>query len=765
MDAPAQQLNTDATHDTLSPQEMATLPTLQAIASDLEGIATERVQKRNTIEHRWLDDLLQYHGRYSQKMLKDFKDQEVSEMYINYTRPKTDAMAAKLMDLLFPTDDRNWGIKPTPVPTLIKAAEQAAAMQREMEKEAKQAAEMMAAQAGGQQVDPQQLQAAKQKEMQAQQAKQAADKLRNQMQEATLRSELMAGEIEDQLKQSQYHAAMRDVIEQACKLGTGVSKGPVTGDRMRRGWRKKNNLGEYELQMTDEGNEPGIRHCDVWGFYPDMDVPRIEDSEGVFELHMLNKKGLRALAQSPGFSKDAIRRLLKLNPETPVPWWVPELRQIGASNFQITTDFFHVWEYSGPLEPDQLQMLAQTFMPDAIESGEIDPIEEVNACVWFCQGEVVKFALYPYDSGENIYSVFCLSKDEYSIFGEGVPSIIRDPQRSLNAGWRAMMDNASIGSGPQIIMDRSQVKPVDGEYKFKPRKFWWADEFLKDGKPPFMTFDVPMHQEELANIVFMSQKLIDDMAAMPQIAQGEQGTSTKTMGGMTILMNSANVVFRRVVKNFDDDMTTPNIRRFYDWNMQYNKREEIKGDYEVDARGSSVLLVREMQAQNLMAIALQLGAHPVFGPMLKNRAVLRKLFQAHMIPADEVVLSDDEIDAILMQAQAQQEAQAKQQAEQESKAAEIKAREDETAAKVAMAEQDNATKRYVAELQYRQSMELAAAQGNIKMDEAAIRERIENARSFANLRAKEMEIGSKERQHAAELAMTEEIGPSGGGNY
>jgi hypothetical protein len=43
--------------------------------------------------------------------------------------------------------------------------------------------------------------------------------------------------------------------------------------------------------------------------------------------------------------------------------------------------------------------------------------------------------------------------------------------------------------------------------------------------------------------------------------------------------------------------------------------------------------------------------------MLKNKDVLKKLFQSMMIPADEVVLSDEEIEAQLAQADAQQQEQ------------------------------------------------------------------------------------------------------------
>ena len=145
-------------------------------------------------------------------------------------------------------------------------------------------------------------------------------------------------------------------------------------------------------------------------------------------------------------------------------------------------------------------------------------------------------------------------------------------------------------------------------------------------------------------IIDLVRTVIDDETGITALTQGEQVTGiTKTAQGMAILMNSTNVVFRRVIKNWDDDMTTPNVQRAYHFNMQFSDKEEIKGDYEVHARGSSVLMVREMQAQSLMTLLMNASAHPVLGPLTKIPALYRKAVQANQIPSDEVVLTEDEV--------------------------------------------------------------------------------------------------------------------------
>lgn len=727
---------------------------LQGIVGRLEGIATKRVGDRQSLEKRWIEDLEQYWGKYDADTFKRLKEGEKSKLFINLTGPKTDAVSARLMDLLFPTDDKNWGIGPTPVPQLMEDAKRSADAARQLAQQAQQAQERAA-----QQQDPAAAQQVKALEDQAKAAATKAAEIQTELDEAARRAELMEAEIDDQLKESLYPAVMRDVVDQSCKLGTGVAKGPVTGDLVRKGWKKQQAIGldgapreEYGLQMS-EGTQPAMRFVDVWSFFPDMDVARIEESQGVFERHLMNKKRLRKLADLPGFNKDGIRRLLREKARSSAPAYLADLRNITGDNQQIAGDLYHVWEYTGPLDAEDMRDLAMAVSDDATvqDLEEVDPIKELNAIVWFCQGEVLKFAIYPYDSGECMYSVFNLKKDESSIFGYGIPAIIRDPQKSLNAGWRAMMDNAGLASGPQIVLARDLIEPADGDWSIRPRKVWIAKQGLPQDRRAFATFDIPMRQQELAAIIDISRQFLDDMASMPQIAQGEQGAGvTKTAQGMALLMNSANVVFRRIVKNFDDDMTTPNIRRFYDWNMQFGKKQEIKGDYCVDARGSSVLLVREMQAQNLMTIAVQLGAHPVYGPMLKNKGVLKKLFQSHMIPVADVMLTDDEIDAIMMSAQAQQPDPAA-----EAKAAETQLRQTELEIKVEMANMENASKLQIAKIQHDTALIKMAETMNMSLD------KIEGM-----LQAKREEHASRERIVAAEAAMAQRTGQQGaGGGY
>jgi hypothetical protein len=100
----------------------------QIVVARLSALARQRVSDRSLIERRWLLDERQYHGCFHDTQEAALANTpEKSAAIINMTRPKTKAWSARLGDLLFPADDKNWGISPTPVPELTETAKDYAA--------------------------------------------------------------------------------------------------------------------------------------------------------------------------------------------------------------------------------------------------------------------------------------------------------------------------------------------------------------------------------------------------------------------------------------------------------------------------------------------------------------------------------------------------------------------------------------------------------------------------------------------------------------
>lgn len=619
---------------------------VQGLIDVLWRDANDRVGFRMILEQRWIEDLLQYHGTYDEATIRELKAAGKSQLYINLTRAKTDTLEARLYDLLFPVDDRNYSIAPTPVPELSNGAK--LTVQRIMAA-AKQAT--LAAQAGDEQ-------AANAVVQEGNELAEAMKQAQAEMDEATGRSEAMQAEIDDQLVECEYPSQSREVIHEACMLGTGIMKGPIITGKPQKSWKQQgpaagsNSTAMTEWKLTDtQANKPGFTYVDIWSFFPDMRARKLEDSEGNFQRHLLNDKQLRALARVPGFDKDAVARLLSAGAREVVPTFLTDLRSItgAAQTASISNGLFHVWEYHGPITAQQIAdiglHMGKSDLYETYENQEVDPLQELNVVVWFCQNEMLMFAEHPLDSGETVYSAFTLCRDPGCIFGLGVPRLTADPQKAYSAAWRMMMDNAGLSSGPQIVIDESVVEPVDFEWTLKARKLWRRKASAPVGRPAFETMEIESYQQELTNIIQLAAQAMDEQSNIPRMQPNETGPAPQnTASGLAMLLTYANVDVRRIVKNWDDQMTTPNIRRIYHWNMQFSAKNYIKGDYCVNARGASHLIVKDLQANNLSTFAVTYSTHPRFADWIKEGPIIKAIANSNMLSSAEVLNTQEQVD-------------------------------------------------------------------------------------------------------------------------
>lgn len=568
--------------------------------------AEEQVGKKSIIEQRWLEDLRQYYGQYAPDEIEKFKAAKTSQIFVNITRNKSNGAEARLSDMLHPTDDKNWGIKPTPSPEvsdLLNSEEEVELGENAVVSEAELA--------------------------------------KSEISLAKKACEGMSKEIDDQLNETKYNSKCRDVIHHGVVLGTGILKGPVVESSVKRVWRPiKDGKAVHKLEIKED-LRPGVQVVDPWNYFPDMSAATADKAEFHYERAFWTKRDLRKMAKLPGFNKDAIREVLRSEADEnkTANNLYEQLRTF--SGIENVTDSSHHegWIYYGPIEADDLVAMGK----EAEDEDEDDPLKEINGIVWLVGSTVLKVIISPMESAECMFSVFNWEEDDASIFGYGVPHQMKSSQKVINSSWRMLMDNAGLCTGPQIVINRKIIAPTNGDWTLSPRKTWELTDVNKSVRDAFATHNIDSHQAELTNIFEMARQIADEETNLPLIAQGEQASHvTQTMGGMSMLMNSASIVMRRAVKSYDDNITTPTITRFYDWNMEFSEKADIKGDYQVDARGSSTLLVKEVQAQNLMTM-MNFAGHPVFGPMTKGAELYRKTVNSMQLSADDVVKSDDAI--------------------------------------------------------------------------------------------------------------------------
>uniref|UniRef100_UPI0017FBD4A9 hypothetical protein n=1 Tax=Methylibium sp. TaxID=2067992 RepID=UPI0017FBD4A9 len=202
---------------------------------------------------------------------------------------------------------------------------------------------------------------------------------------------------------------------------------------------------------------------------------------------------------------------------------------------------------------------------------------------------------------------------------------MRSSQMMANSAVRMIYDNSGLAVGGQLVYAPEAITPADGSPRMTPRKVWYLTDSSKDVNTVMKLFETKLHLEWLLPLFQLAIRLADEESSLPLIAQGDQAAHiTKTKGGMSMLMDAAGVMLRRSVKAVDDGITVPFITGCYNWNMEFNPDEELKGDFNIQARGSSALMEREQQLQSFMQFMQFLQSNPLFAQATKWDQVLEE---------------------------------------------------------------------------------------------------------------------------------------------
>ena len=282
---------------------------------------------------------------------------------------------------------------------------------------------------------------------------------------------------------------------------------------------------------------------------------------------------------------------------------------------------------------------------------------QLAACVWVLGDYVIKACLAPIEGIKWPYYFYYYDKDETSIFGEGIPSIMRDVQELINASFRGMLDNAAISAGPQIEANMDLIDESEDPTDVYPFKVWMRSGAGADASAPALrVINVPSETQNFLMMNEAFEKYGDEVTTIPRYMWGDNPGSGagRTASGLSMMMGSANITIKDQVKNFDDGITKPFITAMYHWNMQFGDDENVKGDYSIQANGSSSLIAKEVYANSLMQFA-NLTANPGFAPMVKQDNLLRSIVDVLDLNDKGLIKTDQEIMAEQQQAAQQQQ--------------------------------------------------------------------------------------------------------------
>jgi hypothetical protein len=582
----------------------------------MKSLLKTAVDDRQSLELQWLKNLRQYLGVYDPDIEARIPEDR-SKAYPRDTRVKVKGGVAKLMEMMFPAQENNWDLDVSPNPSIPEKDLQAIIDRLTLQ-------EQMQAQEEGRPVLPVRSNAIE-REVRA---------------FAEARKDKMQQEISDQLSDPKvdYPNMCKRVVRSGYIFGFGVVRGPQVRTQTERVWEFDKATGRYKAVEKQE-RRPYGEFVKVWDIYPDLSARVWWEQERLFERMVFHRHDFRKLAERSDFKGDVIRNYLKAKPSgNYIPkTFESDLRKLSKTEnvANLTGRNYEVYRHLGFVSAHDLRTAGVE-----VKDSEMDQM--LLADVWFIDDIVIKAEKAAFgDVPTDQYHAFVYAEDEDAgLTGVGLPEEIRDSQMCLCAGERAMMDNMAHSALPirEVNIDllppgRRSVGVIHGGMTIER-----TGNGAEAGVQCVRSIATESRTAEFLSIINMLRTQLDVESNLPAWTMGaapqQLGDAFRTSNNMSMMTGGANMVTKDTVRAFDR-FTSSFIGSLLRWNMEFNPKEEIKGDFAVRAKGNISLVAKEVRGAALDQFMQTVS--PEERAMLDTYGVLLDRLRARDLPVDRVV--------------------------------------------------------------------------------------------------------------------------------
>jgi hypothetical protein len=597
---------------------------------------------RNNAMAGWSDRLINalrvFNGHYDSAKLNEIRRFGGSEVYARVIAMKCRGASSLLRDVYL-SPDRPWGLDapddPTIPPNIMQSVNQL--VQSEMQTMASQG-------------QPPDIDAIRDRTMQlVEAARQAAKKKGNEQ------ARIAEDKLDEILKEGGFYKALSEFITDLPLFPFAVIKGPVVRIVPEVTWQSNQATVQQKPKLTWTRVSP----FDIWW------TPGVSDIEdaSVIERTRLTRADLNDLLDLPGYNTDAIKTVLDLYgtgglvdnwDQTDSERAVQESRENPQLN---QSGLITCLEYTGNV---QGKMLLQYGMD---ESQISDPIRDYFVQIWTIGNYIIKVQMAPSPRKRHPYYITSFEKVPGTPVGNGLPDILNDIQEASNATLRALINNLSISSGPQVVVNDDRLTPDEDGEELYPWKRWHvqSDPMGNNSSQPISFFQPNSNAQELLGVYQQFVNMADDLSAIPKYLSGNGagGGAGRTASGLAMLMGNASKILQTVAANIDRDVLEPLLGGLFDMVMLTDQSGLLTGEEKVRVLGVSVAVQKETQRARQLEF-LQITANPmdaqIVGP--KGRAaILRNVATTIGLPGEDIVPSEDQLDQMQKQAAAVAQAQ------------------------------------------------------------------------------------------------------------
>jgi len=572
---------------------------------------------RQLDEERWIQSYRNYRGLYGPDV--QFTSTEKSRVFVKITKTKVLAAYGQIAEVLFGGNKFPITIDPTVLPDNVPET-----ISFETNPQLNQAKEESGSLNAGE-TFPEYMQrvGSLQEDLEP-----VADKVKDspgktpssiQLHPAEISAKKMEKKIHDQLEESHAKKHLRSAAFESALFGTGIMKGPFAVDKEYANWDEEGNYSPTFKTI------PQTTSVSIWNFYPDPDASTMEEAEYVVERHKMSRSQLRALKNRPYFRENAVDNALRLGEDYRKEWWEHIMEDNSEED---RAERFEVLEFWGFVDREIIEDQGVDIPK------ELKDADQLSVNIWVANGQVLRLVMNPFTPAYIPYFAAPYEMNPYSIFGVGIAENMDDTQTLMNGFMRMAVDNAALSGNLLIEVDETNLVPGQ-DLSVYPGKV-----FRRQGGAPGQAIfgtKFPNVSNENMQMFDKARVLADESTGFPSFAHGQTGVSGvgRTASGISMLMSAANGSVRNVVKNIDDYLLAPLGKAFFNFNMQFDFDQEIKGDLEVKARGTESLMANEVRSQRLMQF-MQVVSNPALAPFAKMDYIVREIAKSMDLDPDKV---------------------------------------------------------------------------------------------------------------------------------
>jgi hypothetical protein len=600
---------------------------VQQLAGYIKGQFEIFRNHRNTAAG-WSERLLQalrtFNGQYDPGKIQEIKKFGGSQVYARTSAQKCRAASSLLRDIYL-GQDQPWALKPAadpPVPpNIVQSIDQL--MQHE---------QGLVAQQLGKPPTPTDVDNRRRSLLDA--AKDAAKK------KATEQVRTSEDAVEGLLRDGGFYHALAEFLVDLPIFPFAVIKGPVVKVIPTVQWPPGG--GPPIVKQTPKLTWNRVSPFDLW-FTPG--VADIENAN-VIEKLRVTRAELNDLLDLPGYNQDELRAVLD------------EYGRGGLYDNWDTTDAERAtlesrenpaWNRSGMISMMEFNGNCQGRLLQDYGLAVPDELRDYHVQAWVIGSHVIKCHLTPSPRQRHPYFLTSFEKVPGTPVGNGLVDLLADIQEVANATLRALVNNISIASGPQVVIDDERLSNEENGEDLYPWKRWHTrnDPVGNNSQPPVQFFMPTANAQQMMACLDKFLEIADDVSAIPKYVGGQAGSGAgRTASGLAMLMGNASKILQTVSANVDRDVFEQALLQLVDLIMLTDTTGLLTGEEKVSVLGVNVAIQRETQRQRQIEF-LQTTVNPVDQKIMGIRGrstVLRAVSRDLGINGEEVVPPDDQIE-------------------------------------------------------------------------------------------------------------------------